>query len=154
MVSYIVEVAHLQDLFDSLIRRRYTVVGPTLRDGAIVYDQIASTADLPAGWTDEQDGGTYRLRRRGDGALFGYAVGPHSWKKFLFPPSARLWKAGRSSGALTITPETPPAAGSAIARARAPFSMRPGKVSRPSVLISAVTSAIGISKRRSGRSVP
>jgi len=47
-------------------------------------------ADLPAGWTDEQDAGVYRLRRRDDGALFGYNVGPHSWKKYLFPPSARL----------------------------------------------------------------
>jgi sulfhydrogenase subunit beta (sulfur reductase) len=40
--------------------------------------------------TDEQDGGKYRLRKRPDGALFGYAVGPHSWKKFLFPPVTRL----------------------------------------------------------------
>ncbi|HET6947239.1 MAG TPA: 4Fe-4S dicluster domain-containing protein [bacterium] len=107
----IVEVAHLQDLFDILVHRGYTVVGPTLRDGAIVYDQIASTADLPVGWTDEQDGGTYRVRRRGDAALFGYAVGPHSWKKFLFPPSVRLWKADRTeAGGLRIhaEPQAPP----------------------------------------------
>ena len=107
----IVEVAHLQDLFDILVRGGYTVVGPTLRDGAIVYDQIASTADLPVGWTDEQDGGTYRVRRRGDAALFGYAVGPHSWKKFLFPPSVRLWKADRTeTGGLRIhaEPQAPP----------------------------------------------
>src|SRR5262249_19663783 len=49
------------------------------------YDDIASVADLPRGWTDEQDGGRYRLHRRDDDALFGYAVGPHSWKKFLHP---------------------------------------------------------------------
>jgi len=41
------------------------------RDGAICYGDIASAADLPAGWTDEQDAGTYRLRRRDDDALFG-----------------------------------------------------------------------------------
>ena len=40
-----------------------------------------------------QDGGTYRLERRADDALFGYAVGPHSWKKFLHPPRCRLWRA-------------------------------------------------------------
>ena len=45
------------------------------------------------GWTDEQDGGHYRLARRDDEALFGYAVGPHSWKKFLHPPVQRLWRA-------------------------------------------------------------
>jgi sulfhydrogenase subunit beta (sulfur reductase) len=102
---YIVELAHLQDLFEVLLRHGYAVVGPTVRDGAIVYDQIASTSDLPIGWTDEQDSGTYRLRPRGDGALFGYAVGPHSWKKFLFPPSVRLWRAERRDGGLQVHTE-------------------------------------------------
>jgi ferredoxin len=86
----------LHGLFEALRRRQYRLVGPTVRDGAIVYDEIGSPADLPAGWTDEQDGGTYRLRRRADQALFGYAVGPHSWKKFLFPPATRLWEARRT----------------------------------------------------------
>jgi sulfhydrogenase subunit beta (sulfur reductase) len=91
---------------DTLIERLrelgYRVVGPTLRDRAIVYDEIASSADLPAGWTDEQDGGTYRLRRREDDALFGYAVGPHSWKRFLFPPNTLLLRAERSEGGLEL----------------------------------------------------
>ena len=86
----------LNALFEALRRRGYNLVGPTVKDGAIVYAEIRSPADLPAGWTDEQDGGTYRLKRRADRALFGYAVGPHSWKKFLFPPVTRLWQARRS----------------------------------------------------------
>ncbi len=80
-----------------LVRRlavaRLSLIGPTVRDRAIVYDDIASVADLPRGWTDEQDGGRYRLERRDDDALFGYAVGPHSWKRFLHPPVQRLWRA-------------------------------------------------------------
>jgi formate hydrogenlyase subunit 6/NADH:ubiquinone oxidoreductase subunit I len=71
-------------------------VGPALREGAITYAEIGSMADLPAGWTNEQDGGTYRLTRRKDEALFGYTVGPHSCKKFLFPPVTRLWQARRN----------------------------------------------------------
>jgi hypothetical protein len=51
-------------------------------------------------------------------------------------------------------PETPADAGSAIARARDPSPIRPGKVSSPSVAISSVTSAIGRPKRRSGLSEP
>jgi sulfhydrogenase subunit beta (sulfur reductase) len=86
----------LNALFEALRRRGYSLVGPTVQDGAIVYAEIRSPADLPAGWTDEQDGGTYRLKRRADRALFGYAVGPHSWKKFLFPPVTRLWQARRT----------------------------------------------------------
>ena len=51
-----------------------------------------------SGWTDEQDGGHYRLRRRDDEALFGYAVGPHSWKRYQLPPEVRLWRARRGDG--------------------------------------------------------
>ncbi len=93
---YALAVDGLNELFAALRRRQYRLVGPTLRDGAIVYDEIKSPADLPLGWTDEQDGGRYRLKRRDDKAHFGYAVGPHSWKKFLFPATTRLWKARRN----------------------------------------------------------
>ena len=54
-------------------------------------------ADLPAGWTDRQDAGRYRLADRADDALFGYAVGPQSWKRFLHPPVERLWRAAPRS---------------------------------------------------------
>ena len=95
----------LQALIDVLRRRGFRVIGPTLRDGAIVYDDIARLDDLPLGWTDEQSPGRYRLARRDDEALFGYAVGPHSWKAFLHPPVQRLWTARREGDAVTVTPE-------------------------------------------------
>lgn len=65
----------LAGLIDNLRAEGLRVVGPTLRDQAIVYDDIKSIADLPAGWTDEQEGGHYRLRRREDAALFGTMSG-------------------------------------------------------------------------------
>ena len=40
-----------------------------------------------------------------DNALFGYAVGPHSWKRFLHTPAQRLWKAERGPEGLCIVPE-------------------------------------------------
>ena len=83
----------LQALIDALAARGYQVLGPTVRDGAIVYAEVSGIADLPAGWTDRQDAGRYRLERRADTALFGYAVGPQSWKRFLHPPIERLWQA-------------------------------------------------------------
>ncbi|HEY7033876.1 MAG TPA: 4Fe-4S dicluster domain-containing protein [Thermomicrobiales bacterium] len=92
----VIERGHLRHLFTALIDRNFEVVGPTVRDGAIVYDRIGSPDDLPVGWTDRQDGGTYRLARRDDAALFGYAVGPHSWKRYLFPPDLVLWRAKRT----------------------------------------------------------
>jgi len=87
------ELASLDTLFDVLKKQGYTVVGPTVRDETIVYDELESTKDLPIGWGDEQDNGKYRLKKRKDGAYFGFTVGPHTWKKFLFPPQDRLWSA-------------------------------------------------------------
>ena len=88
------------DLLVTALRARgYRVLGPTISDQAIVYDDLESADALPIGWTDRQDGGSYRLERRSDDARFGYAVGPHSWKRYLFPPRIRLWRASRGSDA-------------------------------------------------------
>jgi formate hydrogenlyase subunit 6/NADH:ubiquinone oxidoreductase subunit I len=83
-------------LLSALQKRGYTCIGPTVRDGAITYEEIRSEQDLPIGYTDEQDGGTYRLKKRNDEARFGYTVGPQSWKRYLFPPSTLLMKAQRT----------------------------------------------------------
>jgi sulfhydrogenase subunit beta (sulfur reductase) len=92
----------LQALIDALGARGYQVFGPTLREGAIVYGEVARLADLPVGWTDRQDAGRYHVERRADSALFGYAVGPQSWKRFLHPPTERLWQARRSDDGFTV----------------------------------------------------
>ena len=92
----------LSRLLDVLRERGWRVLGPTIRDGAIAYGEIRDVADLPAGWTDEQAPGRYRLRRRDDGAFFGYAVGPHSWKRELLPPHLRLWQARRTADAFVV----------------------------------------------------
>ncbi len=98
----------LEELIAALKRRGYRVLGPMVREGAIVYDDLASAAQLPIGWTDVQEPGRYRLERRDDEARFGYAVGPHSWKQFLFPPRLRLWAASRTDDGMRIEPEPPP----------------------------------------------
>src|SRR6516162_8893054 len=97
-----IEQDALQRVIDALARQGYRVIGPTVRDGAIVYETVGRLDELPVGWTDQQDGGRYRLERRGDGALFGYAVGPHSWKRFLHPPIERLWQARREGNGFTV----------------------------------------------------
>ena len=99
---FVLERDGFQHLLDALVKRGYRVIGSTVREGAIVYDELSSAADLPVGWTEEQNGGSYRLKRRNDQAMFGYAVGPHSWKKFLHPPVVRLWQATRQENTLQI----------------------------------------------------
>ncbi len=78
----------------ALQRRGFEVAGPTLRDGAVVYDILSGIDDLPAGWTDVQDPGRYRLERSNNGALFAYHCGPQSWKKFVHPPALKLFNGG------------------------------------------------------------
>jgi formate hydrogenlyase subunit 6/NADH:ubiquinone oxidoreductase subunit I len=101
----ILSLPQLQLVFEHLKKHGYRLIGPVARDGAIVYDELSAVADLPAGWTDEQEGGRYRLQKRDDAALFGYVVGPHSWKKFLFPPVLRLWQAQRRKNGFQIVEE-------------------------------------------------
>lgn len=88
---FIVELNDLQGLVSALQSRGLLVIAPTVHDGAITLDTIASVDDLPRGWMDVQEAGSYAIRRREDDALFGYNVGPHSWKKFLFPARMRLF---------------------------------------------------------------
>ncbi len=88
----------LPALFEALRGRGYTVVGPTVRDGAIVVAELATAAELPFGWGVETEAGRYRLRARSDTAAFGHSAGPQSWKSVLHPARARLWSAHRATG--------------------------------------------------------
>lgn len=94
-------------LLHLLRAEEYELVGPTIRDGAIVHQRIQGIEDLPAGWTEAQEAGTYRLRRRDDDALFGYAVGPQSWKQLFFVPRLRLFRARKTAEGFTVQPEEP-----------------------------------------------
>jgi formate hydrogenlyase subunit 6/NADH:ubiquinone oxidoreductase subunit I len=89
-------------IFDVLRERDYVVIGPTIDQGAIVYDRVTSIDDLPRGWTEEQGPGKYRLKQRDDDTLFGYTVGPHSWKRYLFPPQATVAAADKTSAGWTF----------------------------------------------------
>ena len=85
----------VDELIGALGRRGYVVIAPTMRDGAIVLDEVHGVAALPVGWTDEQEAATYRVHRRDDRSLFAYAVGPYSPRRFLTAPRRTLWSALR-----------------------------------------------------------
>mgnify|MGYP001236477557 CR=1 FL=1 len=101
---FVLERQDFQCLLDALNGQGYRLIAPTPRDGAVVYDEIAAVSDLPIGLTDEQERGTYRLKDGDPGRLFGCGLGPHSWKKFLYPAELRLWNA-HANGSLAITPD-------------------------------------------------
>ncbi|HWH68106.1 MAG TPA: hypothetical protein VNT26_01865, partial [Candidatus Sulfotelmatobacter sp.] len=105
--NVVLEQEHFRQLLEVLWGQGYCVVGPTVRAGAIVYDELRSAEELPRGWTDQQEGGTYRLQRRSDQALFGYASTPQSWKQVLHPSVHRLWRAKRTGRGFQVQEEKP-----------------------------------------------
>lgn len=95
-------------LFNALLGDGYQVIGPTISQEAIIYDQISGVQDLPIGWTETQEPGKYRLHRRSDERWFGFTVGPYSWKRYLFPPAVTVLSSTRhEDGWRMRTPSEP-----------------------------------------------
>jgi sulfhydrogenase subunit beta (sulfur reductase) len=104
--AVVITAEGLDALIAALAGEGREVIGPVRRDGAIVYEPIAGTDDLPQGWVDEQGGGRYRLHREGE-AYFGATLGPQGWKRILHPPRQRLWstEGAEGNGPPRIVPE-------------------------------------------------
>jgi hypothetical protein len=64
----LVDASTLDVPIEALHAKGFRVIAPTRRDNGLVYDEIESAADLPAGRTDIQEAGVYRLMPREDGA--------------------------------------------------------------------------------------
>ena len=105
MSGTVVDTDRFDSLIPLLVERGYTVVGPTIRQGTIVYDEVTGSADLPIGSTDAQEAGTYQLTARDDDAYFGYTVGPHTLKAYLFPPRQTLLTIEHKETGLQFCPE-------------------------------------------------
>jgi NAD(P)H-flavin reductase/formate hydrogenlyase subunit 6/NADH:ubiquinone oxidoreductase subunit I len=76
----------LGQLLERLRRDDRQVIGPTIRDGAIMLDPIESTDQLPAGWGIDNAPGRAKLVKRDDQRIFDQPPGPSSWKRWTFPP--------------------------------------------------------------------
>ena len=102
--------AGLDRLIGSLRLDERRVIGPTVVDGALAYDEIDSAAQLPSGWTAETGPGMYRLTATGRDRCFDGNVGPTTWKRFIHPPFVPLTRGRRDGGAVVVEPvvESPP----------------------------------------------
>lgn len=98
-----IDLAELQALIAALQRLGYQTVGPRVVDGAIVYRELDNAEQLPFGYVDRQDGGTYRLEPAADAGYFDYVVGPESLKRYLFPPRETLLESIRKNGRWEMT---------------------------------------------------
>lgn len=96
--------AGLQRLIDVLLEHGYTVVAPKLSQGAVIYEPTTDAATIPFGWIEAQEPGKYRLIEDAGAGFFGYTVGPHSWKQFLFPPQAVVSTSVRTEDGWYVSP--------------------------------------------------
>jgi len=94
----------LQQVLDNLRASGFTLIGPTVREGAVVLDEISGLADLPLGWTADQGPGRYRLKQTHQQEYFGYGVAPQSWKRFLHLPQLKLFSVEKTDGKWVFKP--------------------------------------------------
>ena len=80
----------LQRLIDALRAAGWRVLGPVVRDHALVLDEIRDAGELPVGWHDEQGPGRYRLAHDGSARVFGVVHGPGGIKAHAFAPRETL----------------------------------------------------------------
>lgn len=107
--AVVIDQTGLDILVRTLSASGHDVLGPVQRDGAIVFEEIRKSDDLARGWVEDQDGGYYRLERKGN-AFFSHTTGPSSWKRILHPPRQKLWrtKQGRDGPRIIAEPVVAP----------------------------------------------
>lgn len=94
-----------QGLLDALAAAGYRVLGPRVREGAVVFGELAGVEALAAGLREVQGPARYRVEMGDDGRWFGWTVGPQGLKPLLFPAREVLWRSVRdASGALGFEP--------------------------------------------------
>jgi NAD(P)H-flavin reductase len=87
--------AGLDDLFEALAADGRRVVGPTVAEEAVVYDELDSAAQLPYGVTAETAPGRYRTETSESPRAFDYGVGVTAWKRFTHPSIVPLTRSRR-----------------------------------------------------------
>lgn len=83
------------------------VLGPRAEGGVIGHGDIDRVADLPVGWTEEQDPGRYRLIPTGTAEAFAFSSPSTSWKQYLTPPRTLLVRTRRTADGIDVEPNTP-----------------------------------------------
>lgn len=106
--------AEFDHLLQLLKQQGYRTFAPQVKDGAILYQPIDHSSQLPCGVRDEQQPGQYRLRHTDDPHWFAWANGPQCLKPLSFAPEEILWRATRDSerrlSFQTVEPEVSPVA--------------------------------------------
>jgi len=107
--SYFLPRAELDRLFWALAADGRRIVGPTIADGAVVYDELDGAAALPHGWTADTSPGGYRLHATERRRAFDYGVAVTAWKRFTHPSLVPLTRMRRDGERISVEPIVEPA---------------------------------------------
>lgn len=103
---FIIQIEHFSELLEVLKRRGYQILGPRVKQGAMVYDVLQSVNELPLGVTDVQEAGSCRLLHGSHGAFFACRLGMNSWKQFLHPSDVVLCSVVKTNQGLEAVPSS------------------------------------------------
>lgn len=107
-----------QCLLDTLMNAGYSLLGPQLKQGAIVYEPFTQTEQLTTGVVDKQTPGTYNAQQSSQQEKsplhFSWATAAQSIKPLCFSPTETLWQSTQDRvGNLSLSetlPNTKPTA--------------------------------------------
>ena len=119
-IEYFLPHTQLQELLNSLQQAGFSCIGPQVRDGTIVYDELTDATQLPWGIRAHQSPGSYELESLASHQAFSWANGPQAIKPILFKPTETVWRVARNSaGQLEFNPHPLESSPVAIIGARA-----------------------------------
>lgn len=96
------------DFFIGMIANEFRLIGPTVKNQQIIYDDLTHAAQLPWGYVDEQHAGRYHLEKKEQNTVFGWVNGAQGIKPSLFKSTESLWKVERdNNGKLVFKPSLP-----------------------------------------------
>ncbi|MDH5217740.1 MAG: 4Fe-4S dicluster domain-containing protein [Gammaproteobacteria bacterium] len=97
MTALFIPRKKLQELVDILTEHGYQCIGPSVKDGAIVFEPFSCVDALAKGYVDTQDAGRYSLTVSNLPTIFDWTVGPQGIKPWVFKPRENLWQAQKDS---------------------------------------------------------
>ncbi len=98
----------LEKLFQLLRQQDYHLLGPRAERGAILYHSLQHASQLPWGYRDRQQPGSYHLQQGETARAFAWANGPQGLKPLFFAPEEPLWRVERVERALGFNSMLPP----------------------------------------------
>jgi ferredoxin len=97
----------LQRLLQQLTLAGYRPVGPQVEQETLLYRAIESADQLPWGFRDLQQPGSYRLQQGDSKRAFAWANGPQALKPLFFAPQERLWQVEQTPDGLKFNQTLP-----------------------------------------------